>query len=80
MDLDVALPFETDVVLPDGPVATRSRSDGPRDPEGRAEPAVEVGSPSLLTSVPIGVCAILTLVFGIFAQPLLELAANAAVF
>ena len=42
MDLDVALPFETDVVLPDGPVATRSRSDGPRDPEGRAEPAVEV--------------------------------------
>ncbi len=45
-----------------------------------AEPAPEVVVPSLLTSVPIGVCALLTLVLGVFPQPLLELAANAADF
>ncbi|MFZ2511014.1 MAG: NADH-quinone oxidoreductase subunit NuoN [Gordonia sp. (in: high G+C Gram-positive bacteria)] len=45
-----------------------------------AEPAPDVVTPSLLTSVPIGVCAILTLIFGILPQPLLELATNASVF
>ncbi len=42
MDLDVALPFEIDIVPPDGRVPTRSRADRARVPDDRAEPAVEV--------------------------------------
>ncbi len=47
-------------------------------PEPANAPTVLV--PSLLTTVPIGVCAVLTVLLGVFPQPLLDLAASASSF